>query len=72
MVAGAPLTNDIIKCRLKRIDVHDYQVTWTSAERSRLTQIFPQGVCDWTIPGVDQRGLAGTWLNFTDVGEYTR
>jgi hypothetical protein len=72
MVAGAPLTNDIIKCRLKRIDLDDYAVTWTSAERARLREIFPQGVCDWTRPGVNQRGLAGTWLHFTDVGEYSR
>jgi hypothetical protein len=69
-VAGGPLANDIVKCRLKRIDVADYPVTFTAAELARLRQIFPHGVCDWSRPGVEQRGLAGTWLEFIDVGQY--
>jgi hypothetical protein len=72
MVAGGPLTNDIIKCQLKRIDPADYAVTFTSEEIARLHQIFPRGVCDWSRPGVEQRALADTWITFTDVGKYRR
>lgn len=70
MVAGGPLTNDIIKCQLKRIDLADYAVSFTAAEVARLHRIFPHGVCDWSRPGVEQRGLADTWITFTDVGRY--
>lgn len=70
MVAGGPLTNDIIKCRLKKIDLADYAVTFGPEETERLDQIFPQGVCDWSRPGIDQSGLASTWITFTDVGTY--
>jgi hypothetical protein len=72
MVAGAPLANDIVACRLKPIEAADYAVTVTPDEVARLHQIFTRGVCDWTRPGVEQRGLAGTWLEFTDVGKYRR
>jgi hypothetical protein len=70
MVAGGPLTNNIIECRLKRIDLADYAVSFTPAEVARLHRIFPHGVCDWSRPGVEQRGLADTWITFTDVDRY--
>jgi hypothetical protein len=70
LAAGGPLTNDVAKCRLKRIDVDDYQVSFTSEERARLKRIFPSGVCDYSRPGVDQRDVAGTWLTYPDVGKY--
>ena len=63
-VAGAPLASDIIKCALKPIDAADYGVAFTDVELQRLGAIFPDGVCDWTAPGVEQTGLAGTWLTF--------
>ena len=72
MVAGGPLENDIIKCRLRRIDRDDYTASWTEDEWTRLGQIFSNGVCDWSRPGVRQTGLAGTWITFTDVGKYMR
>ena len=63
-VAGAPLVSDIIKCQLKEIDPADYAVSFTSDETDRLRGIFPDGVCDWSKPGVGQTGLKGTWLGF--------
>ena len=63
-VAGAPLTSDVPKCRLKPIDPGDYGVELTSDEMDRLRGIFPDGVCDWSQPGVGQTGLSGTWLTF--------
>jgi len=53
-VAGAPIALDVIKCQLKRIDMSDYKVAFTSQQRARLSQIFPKGVCDWSRKGVKQ------------------
>jgi len=62
--AGAPLRNDILKCRLKPVDLHDYDVPFTAAQQTRLQQIFSQGVCDWTKPGVGQVPFAGPWQRY--------
>ena len=67
MVAGAPLTNDILKCQLRPIDYGDYKVGLTDDEKSRLQQIFPGGVCDWSKAGVEQQRPSGTWLSFAQV-----
>jgi Tannase-like family of unknown function (DUF6351) len=64
LVAGGPMSNDIIKCQLKPIDFSEYKVTFTADEQSRLQKIFPDGVCDWSKPGVEQQGLSGTWISF--------
>jgi hypothetical protein len=63
-VAGAPITNDIIKCQLRPIAASDYKVALTADEMTRLKKIFGGGVCDWSKPGVDQQTLAGTWQTF--------
>ncbi|MDO9522002.1 MAG: DUF6351 family protein [Pseudohongiella sp.] len=63
LVAGAPLTNDIMKCSLKPIDYDDYRVEFTNQEKQRLETIFPQGVCDWEQPGQHQNSNQ-TWLSF--------
>jgi hypothetical protein len=60
-VAGSPLAADIVKCQLKPISTSDYKVTFTAAEMTRLKEIFPTGVCDWSKPGVEQQPMAGTW-----------
>ena len=74
-IAGMPLSNDIVKCRLGRISMSDYQVTFTQVtftpeERARLYQIFPQGVCDYTLRGVDQRDVLDTWLTYPEEGKF--
>jgi hypothetical protein len=63
-VAGAPLTNDIVTCRLKPLARADYSVTFTDAEWAELEAIFPEGVCDWTLPDAHAEGYQGTWLSF--------
>ena len=60
-VAGAPITNDIIKCQLRPISVDDYSVKFSADDIARLKKIFATGVCDWSRPGVEQQPLAGTW-----------
>ena len=64
MVAGEPLTNDVLKCQLKPVTASDYTATFTPAQMTRLQSIFPEGVCDWTKPGVNQVAPAGTWEFF--------
>ena len=61
LVAGAQLTDDVLKCRLKPIDPRDYRITLSADEMSRLRSVFPAGVCDYQKPGVAQAPLAGTY-----------
>jgi uncharacterized tannase-like protein DUF6351 len=63
-VAGAPITNDVIKCQLRSITASDYKLAMSSDDMARLKKIFPFGVCDWSKPGVEQQPLAGTWQTF--------
>jgi hypothetical protein len=63
LVAGAPVTSDIIKCQLKPIANADYTGGLTATQLTRLQGIFPQGVCDWSKPGVEQV-KAQTWASF--------
>lgn len=64
MIAGGPITNNVLKCQLKPLDPADYATPFTEAERQRLRRIFPNGVCDWKKPGVEQQKPLGTWLRY--------
>jgi hypothetical protein len=64
LVAGAPLTNDVLKCRLKPINYSDYKVSFTDAQKARMAAIFPGGVCDFSKPGVEQVPLRGTYQKY--------
>jgi Tannase-like family of unknown function (DUF6351) len=66
MVAGEPLANDVLKCELRPVDLSLYKVRFTAAEAAQLKAIFPQGVCDYTKPGVGQQPPDGTWQMFPD------
>jgi hypothetical protein len=63
LVAGGPLTNDVLKCQLKEIDFSEYEVEFTAEEQARLEAIFSRGVCDWDKPGLHQQSNK-TWLSF--------
>jgi Tannase-like family of unknown function (DUF6351) len=60
-VAGSSLAADIVKCQLKPLAASDYKVSFTPPEMTRLKEIFPTGVCDWSKPGVEQQAMVGTW-----------
>ena len=62
--AGASIAADVIKCTLKPGALSDYTLSFTVAQQQRLNAIFPAGVCNWAVPGVEQQGLRGTWLSF--------
>ncbi|WP_329354786.1 DUF6351 family protein [Streptomyces anulatus] len=64
MVAGADVANDIVKCRKRPVTRTDYQVPVTDSQFADLQSVFGTGVCDWSVPGAGQQGLAGTWLDF--------
>jgi hypothetical protein len=54
IVAGGPVSLSNVKCELKAIVASDYAVAFSEAQLARLRRIFPQGVCDWSKPGVGQ------------------
>jgi hypothetical protein len=64
MVAGGPLTDDVVKCQLRPAVRADYPADMTTAQFARLLDIFPDGVCDWSLPGVDQVPPSGTWQSY--------
>ena len=64
LVAGEPLENNVIKCQLRPVNPAEYKVSFTTTEVAQLKAIFPQGVCDYTVPGVGQRPTEGTWQFF--------
>jgi hypothetical protein len=64
MGAGMPMTDDILECQLKPLRKGDYApIQFTAAQWSTLKKTFPQGVCNYNKPGVDQRG-AIPWLTY--------
>src|SRR5271165_1988450 len=64
MVAGEPLENNVLKCRLMPIDFRSYKVRFTASEAAQLKSIFPQGVCDYSEPGKGQSPTDGIWQFF--------
>jgi hypothetical protein len=64
LVAGAPLTNDIVKCQLKPINFADYKAPFTDAQKARMKAVFPAGVCDFSKPGAGQGPLKGTYQRY--------
>jgi hypothetical protein len=64
-IAGGPLEENILKCRLKPVDKADYPPNaFSAAQLARLRAAFPAGVCDWSKPGVGQEE-ADSPLTFT-------
>lgn len=61
IVAGGPLADDVIKCSLKPVDPADYAVPVTESQLAELRRIFPDGVCDWSRPGVGEVERSMQW-----------
>jgi hypothetical protein len=70
LAAGAPATDDVFKCALKPVDAADYKVRPSAEQLAQLRQVFPDGVCDYSKPGIEQARLAGTWAYFKGDGEF--
>jgi hypothetical protein len=67
-VAGDALTTDTNKCQLKPLNRSDNYgpIPLTDDQWSALQQLFPDGVCDFSKPGVDQQGTV-TWLTYQNA-----
>lgn len=64
--AGGPVANDTVACRLEpleRADLETGLVRFTDVQWDALAAVFPDGVCDWSAPGLGQ-GPAETWLRY--------
>ena len=67
IAAGGPPTNDVMKCRLRPLSIDDYNGAvppMTTAQFERLKKVFPNGVCDWSKPGVGYQPNV-PWMTFT-------
>ena len=67
LAAGAPITNDILKCQLKPVQRSDYP-EMSDPQFARLERAFSSGVCDYSKPGVGYGPLVGPWLTYAAPG----
>lgn len=68
-VAGDSIAAAVAKCQVVAPTREDYaDVEFTDEQWARLQSVFPDGVCDYSAPGVEQQGLAGTWIRFDADG----
>jgi hypothetical protein len=44
--------------------VDDYKQPLSDAQIKRLEAVFPQGVCDYSRPGVEQAGIPEPWKKY--------
>ena len=66
-VAGSPLSLDVVKCRLKPLARADYDlIAFSDAQWAQLQATFPDGVCDYSRPGVSQQPPKARWQTFAD------
>ena len=70
LVAGAPATDDVLKCALKPVDSKDYAVAPTAEQLAQLRKLFPDGVCNYAKPGIGQTTKVATWAVFKGNGEF--
>ena len=67
IVAGEPWRLDVFKCRLKPLQRGDYPVTFSDEDWAKLVQAFPDGVCDYSRPGVGTR-RSEPWMSYGGDG----
>ena len=61
--AGMPLTDDTMKCDRKPMQRSDYPVQFSDAQWAELQKAFPDGVCDYSKPGIS-RVRTVPWLTY--------
>ena len=67
--AGESIATDTMKCQLKPLRRSDYlpNVQFTDDQWAQLQKTFPDGVCDWSLPGVSQQPTI-PWMGYQDAG----
>lgn len=63
-VAGQELGTTVLACALTPTADAPFAAGFTEAQRTRLAEVFPDGVCDWSQPGRQAQPAIGRWLNF--------
>jgi len=63
LVAGGPLAGNVLKCQLKSLDRAEYSVRFSDEQWARMQAAFPDGVCDYSQPGVAQQPSI-PWLTY--------
>ncbi|MET0335380.1 MAG: DUF6351 family protein, partial [Rhizobacter sp.] len=63
VASGEGLASDIMKCQLKPLTITDYFVAFSADQWNRLRAVFPDGVCDYSKPGVGQV-VPAQWQTF--------
>ena len=64
--AGMPLTDDVTKCALVPVRDFDYgDLELTEDDLVALEEVFPDGVCDYSQPGVAEQDTL-TWMTYAD------
>jgi hypothetical protein len=59
-IAGGPVAENVLKCQLRPLNRADYNPAGlTDDQFNRLKAVFPDGVCDFTKPGVGQQPAVG-------------
>ena len=53
-VAGGPRAEDVLKCQLRPLARGEYAAI-SDDQYARLQAVFPDGVCDWSRPGIGQQ-----------------
>ena len=66
--AGMPVDSLVAKCQTKPVDPADYGGL-TLGQQSRMASIFPEGVCDYSKPGVEEQEFGGPWQEFGPARE---
>lgn len=72
LAAGAPLTDDVLKCALKPVSAADYSQSLSAGQLERLKAIFPSGVCDFSRPGMGQEITRTTWQHYEGESQMVR
>jgi hypothetical protein len=61
--AGGPLASDILACSLQPLSRSRFPVAFTNSQWKALEATFPNGVCNWNQPGLEQQPTV-PWLSY--------
>ena len=61
--AGGPLASDILACSLQPLSRSRFPVAFTDSQWKTLKATFPNGVCNWNKPGLEQQPTI-PWLTY--------
>lgn len=68
IAADMPMSDDVLKCQLKPVDSADYNGRLDETQLSELEMIFPNGVCDYSKPGVGDLAPGERSLRWPSLG----